>query len=48
VDCNGNDDAPDDNPNERPADLKTPVKEQNHEADMDGCLERPCHKQFVV
>jgi hypothetical protein len=44
MDCNGNDDAPDDNLNERLTDLETPIKEQNYEAYMDGCLECSCHK----
>ena len=44
VDCNGNDDTPDDNLNERLTDLETPINEQNDEAYMDGCLERSCHK----
>ena len=48
MDCNGDDDAPGDNLNERPTDLETPVKEQNNEADMDGCLQRSCQKQLVV
>jgi hypothetical protein len=46
--CNGNNDAPDDHLNERLTDLETPIKEQNDEANIDGYLERSCHKQFVV
>jgi hypothetical protein len=48
VDCNGNDDAPDDNLNEGLTDLETPKYEETDEAYMDACLERSCHKQLVV
>ena len=48
MDCNGDDDAPDDNLNERLTDLETPIKEQNDEAYVDGCLECYSYKQLVV
>jgi hypothetical protein len=48
MDCNGNDDAPDDNLKERLTDLETPKYEQRNEAYMNGCLERFRHKRFVV
>ena len=48
MDCNGNDDAPDDNLYEWPTDFETPKYKESNEAYVDAGLERPRHKQLIV
>jgi hypothetical protein len=48
MDCNCNDDAPDDNLNERLTDFETPKDKESNEAYMDARLYRSPHIQLIV